>query len=242
LQRVTLVVLSTFTGAVLLHSPWWIFPPTQPTARLHPLAAYRPATSLHLYLRPVFLLFVSFICRCVPEKTTRGLRVSFLLFNSFSRFIHYWNQRVSLEVKSRPYSRGNQCERKLLFSSALVQIEFRLPLFCLKKRPPFNFLLLLVEKLSFSLTSLTVDYANCNWGDVEKGGDENGNYSPPPDQLMTTFPIVFPMWCNKKPRVEIRERESRVVLCVIISEEWAPREKERERERSGGTFSPGVIG
>jgi hypothetical protein len=136
LQRVTLVVLSTFTGAVLLHSPWWIFPPTQPTARLHPLAAYRPATSLHLYLRPVFLLFVSFICRCVPEKTTRGLRVSFLLFNSFSRFIHYWNQRVSLEVKSRPYSRENQCERKLSFFSALVQIEFRLPLL---KKAPFKF-------------------------------------------------------------------------------------------------------
>lgn len=40
-----------------------------------------------------FSSLLSFICRwCVPEKTTvRGLRVSFsfLLFNSFSRFIHY---------------------------------------------------------------------------------------------------------------------------------------------------------
>ena len=75
----------------------------------------------------------------------------FFFFNSFSRFIHYWNKRVSpLEKKSRPERNKNKKEKKTptFLSSCSNWIPNSLP----PTNPPL-FSSSLSEKLSFSLTS-----------------------------------------------------------------------------------------
>ena len=154
---------------------WWILPPkTPPTIFFHPEQGpmrpnFSPANTMRV--RASLFLFACVLPSLDPSVAPKDRHAFrnwrfgkdyerrtvvfslffFFFFNSFSRFIHYWNKRVSpLEKKSRPERNKNKKEKKTptFLSSCSNWIPNSLP----PTNPPL-FSSSLSEKLSFSLTS-----------------------------------------------------------------------------------------
>jgi len=158
LQRVALVVVVDIYWrrlAAFPHRDGFFRQPNQPPApptRVHPT---------HFTCRTsAFLLSFRYLS-AGSRKDERVTSFFFLfLFNSFSRSIHYHPIRGFPSKANPVLSQETNPEENSHFS----QLSFKLNSIWLfkNKKSPLQFSLLLVEKLSFSLTSLTVDYANCN--------------------------------------------------------------------------------